>query len=406
MRHQFIPVRKLDIVAALAGDVALANAPGGDDFAQFCRLLAATIHYEAHDELEALKHAYFHFNPRLQANAQRSDEAYAALIKALERVLVRANFVEIGSAELERARLARGLLPVEVRASMDGYRQMRVFARGSHLEPHDQAAGFLGLARRTSETEVYDDVVLVAATKPVSGKPSRRSRRAGDGAVLIKYFHDIASADLDSLLPDVRVVMNSRDRWTLGLPALIGGVPILIKLVPTLTILAVITGLHFGYTGTVEQDHLKQALAVMSGLAALGGFAAHQWLKYQRKALHYLITVKDSIYFRNVNNNGGVFDALVGAGEEQDFKESLLAYRFLLAEPSDEAALDRQVEAWLQAKFGVDIDFEVTDALATLDGYGLLTREGARLSVPPIAEALRRLDERWDKIFDYHQPAA
>jgi hypothetical protein len=406
MRHQFIPVRKLDIVAALAGDAALANAPGGDDFAQFCRLLAATIHYEAHDQLEALKHAYFHFNPRLRASAQRSDEAYAALTAALERVLRRANFVEIGAAELDRARRARGLLPVEVRASTDGYRQMRVFARGSHMEQHEEPAGLLGLSRRRSQTAVYDDVVLIAATKPGVGKTAKRGRRAGDGAVLIKYFHDIASADLDSLLPDVRVVMNNRDRWTLGLPALIGGVPLMIKLVPTLAILLVIAGIHFGYTGTVEQDHLKQALAVMSGLAALGGFAAHQWLKYQRKALHYLIAVKDSIYFRNVNNNGGVFDALVGAGEEQDFKEALLAYRFLLAEPSDEMTLDTRVEAWLAAKFGVDIDFEVTDALATLESYGLLSRDGPRLSVPAIGEALRRLDQRWDETFDYHRPAA
>jgi hypothetical protein len=200
--------------------------------------------------------------------------------------------------------------------------------------------------------------------------------------------------------------MNSRDRWTLGLPAVIGGVPILMKLAPTLAILLVIAGVHFGYQGAVEQDHLKQALAVMSGIAALGGFAAHQWLKYQRKALRYLITVKDSIYFRNVNNNGGVFEALVGAGEEQDFKESLLAYRFLLAQPDDEATLDRRVEAWLKARFGVDIDFEVADALATLESYGLLKRQGERLSVPPIGEALRCLDERWDNAFDYHKPAA
>ena len=33
-----------------------------------------------------------------------------------------------------------------------------------------------------------------------------------------------------------------------------------LKLAPS--ILLVIAGIHFGYTGTVEQDHLKQALAV------------------------------------------------------------------------------------------------------------------------------------------------
>jgi hypothetical protein len=405
MRHQFIPVRKADILAALAADASLPHAPGAEEFGQLCRLLALTIHYQSYDELEALKHAYFHFNPRLPGNALRSDDAYAELIRRIERVLVRANFVEVGAAEIERARRARGMLPVEVRASIDAYRHMRLFARGSHPERYEVSELF-GLRRRISEAEVYDDVVLLAATKTKPERSARARKQAGDGAVLIKYFHDIAGADLDSLLPDVRVVMNSRDRWTLGLPAVIGGVPILMKLVPTLTILFVIAGIHFGYAGTMEQDHLKQALAVMSGLAALVGFAGHQWLKYQRKALHYLITVKDSIYFRNVNNNSGVFDALVGAAEDQDFKESLLAYRFLLAEPCDEATLDQRVEAWLKEKFGVDVDFEVSDALATLSGYGLLAREAERLSVPEIGEALRRLDERWDNAFDYHKPAA
>jgi len=406
MRHQFIPVRKSDIVAALAADASLPGAPTDEQFAQFCRLLLLTLHYDAYDELEALKHAYFHFNPRLGASGGlRSDDAYKALVAGLERVLKRGNFVAIGADEITHAQRVRGLLPVDVHASIEGYRDVRLFARGTHRE-QQQVRGVFGFRRHSREIEVYDDVVLLAATKPTSERAARRKASVGEGAVLIKYFHDIASADLDSLLPDVRVVMNSRDRWTLGLPAVVAGIPLLAKLVPTIAILLVILGVHFGYQGTVEQDRLKQALAVVSGIVALGGFAGHQWLKYQSKALRYLVAIKDSIYFRNVNNNGGVFDALVGAAEEQDFKESLLAYRFLLAEPADEPTLDARIEAWLKEKFGVDVDFEVSDALATLSGYGLLARDGAQLSVPPLGEALRRLDERWDNAFDYHKPAA
>jgi hypothetical protein len=190
------------------------------------------------------------------------------------------------------------------------------------------------------------------------------------------------------------------------LPAIIGGVPLILKLAPTLALLFLLAGVQLGYAGTVEQDHMKQALAVMSGVIALGSFGAHQWLKYQRKALRYLVAIKDSIYFRNINNNAGVFDALVGAAEEQEFKEAGLAYRFLLAEPADTESLDGKVEVWLKAKFGVDVDFEVDDGLAKLERYGLLTRVGNRLSVPPIAEALHRLDERWDQYFSYAKPAA
>ena len=408
MRSQFIPVRKADIVAALAAEAAPGGAPEADRFAQFCRLLALTIHYEYFDELEALKHAYFHFNPRLADGRPPTLEDYAALLVALRRILERANFTEVPAEEVARAERERGVLPVEVKARMDDYSDIRMFKRGQHKE-RDSVSEWFGFRARSLEAEVYDDVVLVAALRPrpeASKGRLHRRHRPTNGAVMIKFFHDIASADLNTLLPDVRVIMNMRDRWTLGLPALIGGVPLLLKLAPTLAVLFLLAGVQLGFTGTVEQDRVKQALAVLSGVVALGSFAIHQWLKYQRKALRYLVEIKDSLYFRNVNNNAGVFDALVGAAEEQAFKEAVIAYRFLLAEAVGTEALDAKVETWLSNRFGVDVDFEVDDGLAKLERYGLLTRAGDSLCVPPVAEALRKLDERWDGYFAYNKPGA
>ena len=408
MRSQFIPVRKADLVAALAAGEAPGSAADGDLFAQFCRLLALTIHYEYFDELEALKHAYFHFNPRLAGGRKPGAADYAAFVAALGRILARANFVEVPAEEIDRAQRERGLVPVDVRAHMDEFSEVRMFKRGRHLE-REEVTSLFGVRRHAIEVEVYDDVLLVAAFRPeAAARPGRFQRRRASpgGAVLIKHFHDIASADLNTLLPDVRIIMNMRDRWTLGLPALLGGIPLILKLAPTLAVLFLLAGVQMGYTGTIEQDHMKQALAVLSGFMALGSFAAHQWLKYQRKALRYLVSIKDSLYFRNVNNNAGVFDALVGAAEEQEFKEAVLAYHFLAAEPSSEDVLDGRVENWLKQRFTVDVDFEVDDGLAKLERYGLLTRSGERLSVPPLGEALRRLDQRWDAYFDYNKPAA
>ena len=410
MRSQFIPVRKSDIVARLAADKDLAGEARHEVFAGFCKLLGLTIHYEFFDELERMKDAYFHFEPRVAGArpevATTSEAAYAELIGLLVDVLGRANFIEAPADEVERAYRERGLLPVEVKSHLDDYREIRFFHRGEHVEMVE-ARDWLGRRQPPRQTTVYDDVVLFAAVSPApaaAGIVHRRHRPAG--GVFIKFFHDIASADLNTLLPDVRVIMNKRDRWVLGLPALVGGVPLVLKLAPTLALLFLLLGIQLGYSGTVEQNHLKQALAVMSGAVALGSFAAHQWLKYQRKALRYLIEIKDSIYFRNVNNNAGVFDALVGAAEEQEFKEAVLAYRFLSAEPLDKETLDGRVEAWLKDQFGVDVDFEVDDGLAKLERYGLLVRAGNRLSVPSLAEALSRLDERWDGYFQYDKPAA
>ena len=86
---------------------------------------------------------------------------------------------------------------------------------------------------------------------------------------------------------------------------------------------------------------MKGAFAAMSGLVALGGFIMRQWMRYQRQSLMYQKELTDNIYFRNVNNNAGIFDYIIGAAEEQECKEAFLAYYFLQQGPLTQADLDR-----------------------------------------------------------------
>src|SRR5207248_647818 len=87
--------------------------------------------------------------------------------------------------------------------------------------------------------------------------------------------------------------------------------------------------------------------------------------------------ISDNVYFKNVNNNAGVFDAIIGAAEEQECKEAFLAYYFLATttEPLTQSALDEHIERWLQDTFGVDVDFEVDDALAKLERLHVVGRQ-------------------------------
>ena len=147
--------------------------------------------------------------------------------------------------------------------------------------------------------------------------------------MLIKYFRNIASSDLNALFPNVRVVMSLWDKLILGVPAILGGIPILIKLASTVTVLFLVIGFYLGLSASVHDDAMTGALAAMSGLVALGGFIMRQWMKYQRQSLMYQKQLTDNIYFRNVNNNAGIFDYIIGAAEEQECKEAFLAYYFL-----------------------------------------------------------------------------
>ena len=137
---------------------------------------------------------------------------------------------------------------------------------------------------------------------------------------------------------------------------------------------------------------MKKALAAMSALVAFGGLMMRQWMRYQRQSLSYQKLLTDNIYYRNINNNAGIFDYMIGAAEEQETKEAFLAYFFILTArtPPTRPEVDRRIEAWLKETFVVAVDFEVSDALAKLDRLGLLGVDGEHLSVPPLQENLAR----------------
>ena len=299
---------------------------------------------------------------------------------------------------------------VKIKAPVEDYRDVRMFRRGHHTETIEIPVWF-GLRRRPLEVVVYDDVVLMVATKPdgptradarkTLARARRGSQKIRGGAVLFKYFRHIARADLKALFPNVRVVMSLFDHLTLGVPALVGGVPILIKLASTLTVLFVVAGFYLGLTGTIHDNDTEQALAALSGLFALGAFVLRQWGNFHRQSLIHQKQLTDNIYYRNVNNNSGIFNYIIGEAEEQDWKEALLAYYSLLTAdvPLAREALYPRVEELLARVFRISADFEIDDALARLRRLDLLDETDGRLSVLPLADALARLDKEWNDFF-------
>ena len=415
-REKFIPLRKSDIVAAL---VAHAGLPADQALGlrRFARMLGAIFHVRYFEELDRLREVYFDFDPEVTAPASRPagdvEAAYRSLSDEFVRVVTEANFVEIPHEVIVRAFGEHALVRVRIEAPVEEFRDIRMFRRGDHKETIEIPTLF-GLRRRSLEVEVYDDVVLMVATK-VDGEPAKprrtfasawRNRKGGrktkirGGAVLFKYFRHIARGDLEALFPNVRVVMSVFDQLTLGVPALVGGVPILIKLASTLTILFAVAGFYLGLSGALHDDDTKQALAAISGLFALGAFVLRQWGNFHRQSLIHQKQVTDNIYFRNVNNNTGIFNYLIGEAEEQDWKEALLAYYGLLTAsgPLAREALGARVEALLMEIFGVRVAFGHDDALKKLAELGLICEADGRVAVPPLAEALAALEKQWERL--------
>ncbi len=408
-RDRFIPVRKTDILDALIEHGRLRGGEA-ERFRRLARLLGAVYHYEYFDRLETLRNDYFYFNPDLPHDvpvdpatlARVHDEMVATLVGVLRE----ADFVEVAPDDLARSHRERHALKVEIAIPAGDYREVRFFRRGHHRAKVEIAEWF-GWRKREVDVEVYDHLVLMVMVKPEREIASARLRRRlaksrlRPGTILIKYFRDVVRGDLNMLYPDVRVVLSLFDKLSLGLPGIAGGIPLLLKLLPAVSVLFVVIAAYLGVSGTVHEDDTKQALAAVSALVALGGYLTRQWLKYQRQSLKYQKEISDNVYFRNINNNAGALDYIVGSAEEQECKEAFLAYYFLAtaAAPVTQGALEGEVESWLKEKFGVVAQFEVTEALAKLQRLELLRRDGDKIEVLPLDDALQVLDRRWADFF-------
>jgi len=408
-RDRVIPLRKSDIIDGLVAEGRLDEADQ-EKFTQLARMLGAILHYEYSAELDQLRETYFYFDPEVDPRefglAKDLSEPYRQLSDEFVRVLTDANFVEVSHEDITKAFAERARVRVKIKAPIEDYRDVRMFRRGSHMETIDIPA-WSGLRKRPLEVKVYDDVVLMVATKPddMSSDETRRAlssaRRGGQkvrsGAVLFKYFRHIARADLKALFPNVRVVRSLLDHLMLGVPAILGGVPILIKLASTLTVLFLVAGFYLGLSGTMQDRDMEQALAALSGILALGAFLLRQWGNFHRQSLIHQKQVTDNVYYRNVNNNAGIFTYLIGEAEDQDWKEVLLAYYGLLieAEPITRDVLDVRIEELLARVIGVSADFDVDHALSRLRQFDLVIETDGGLTAVPLVDALRRLDREW-----------
>src|ERR1700733_8363777 len=412
-RDKFIPVRKEELFSALIKQGDLADTAERELFWRFARTLRTICHYEYSETLDRLRDDYYYFSPEVAglvaADRAKSDSAYDDLIRSLDKVLKDANFEKLPYEDVRDAHHER-MVPVEVKAEHDDFREVRFYKRGRHVERLEVSEWF-GMRRREVEIEVFDDIVLLVAMKTQAEIGSRRElrilkrRKIVPGSVLLKYFRNIACGDLYALFPNARVVMSRSNSAFLVVPAIAGGIPILIKLYATISVLFLVAGIYLGGSGSVADQDMKTALAALMGIVALGGFAMRQWLKYQHQSLKYHMELTENIYYRNINNNTGIFDYIIGTAEDQECKEALLPYHFIRTAPSAPTAaeLAQRIEAWLAKNFGVNVDFGVANALAKLDRFGLLRREGERLFVSPLDAAIPQLHRVWEDFFKREQ---
>ncbi len=396
-REHFIPIRVTDLVEYLCRESGprsgqTLTADEQERFRRFARAISFHLHTVYLAELRRLKDAYAPFDPDADPKplVPISEEQRAAALNRLFETFVhlmqRANYIRLGRDDFERIMQGASAWGVDMRVNWDIFDQVELFCRGKGTSRR-----FL---RRWHKRFRREEIVVPTFRRFVVMLKQKDHPKLGPTAdtrsVFLKLFKDIPQMDVEMLLPGTRIKMPLLERFKLGgsLTSSLGYVGWKLS---TMSLTALSAALTLSTTAAF--------LTLYTPVALILGYGYKTWYSFQVSKQTYSLQLTQSLYYQNLDNNGGVMYRLLDEAEEQETREALLAYFYLWRYAGDRGwtpkELDDYIELDLERRLEMGLSFEVVDALSKLEKAGLVAVVDGRYRVLPFDAAQQQLDELW-----------
>jgi hypothetical protein len=381
--EHFIPLRKAELAARLISEEGLAEADRASLNGVFDRL-AVALHAEFFRRLDSLKNLYAPFDPdlattELQADAHiASRERFRKLFDEFDELAERANFRALTLKDLNDALSSCSHWGLNLVVDIEAFERLEIYARGDIVGKRQRRRLRNWLRVEQVPVPIYERLIVMFRLAPTT----RLHKRLDTQSVFIKLFKEIPKLDLDMLLPATNVKMTLLDRLKILLPTMSGFGIAIWKILQGAALFA-ITGIY-------------GLLAFIGFIGGTIGYGVRSFYGYLNTKNKYQLSLTESLYYQNLDNNAGVFFRLLDEAEEQENCEAILGYFFLWRNRSSggltAAELDAQVESFLQGLAGRSVDFEVSDALAKLERFGLLENSEGRFRVVSPEAAISQIE--------------
>jgi hypothetical protein len=406
-KSHFIPMPRHEVKERLFAEPAVAPLIQ-EGLKSVCSMLEALDHHSSLGQLERLKVLYSAMDPDSERPLDLAK--VDAFIATFEEVLVDGNWNHITDEEFELALEGESLFPISMDVRLDEFVTMKLYKLGHDEMTENMPTALDKLLRRPGKEvkfDTYNRVIQIIRFQESEwfveqGKKKYDPGKMGVGLHL-RLFKNVPVADLEVIFPNTSPKMRPVDRAKIAFPLLIG----LVMLFQQYLLPIIVGG---------PSADLSQALLIALA-GALGSYAMRAYMTYRKTKEDYMAAVAKDLYFKGQANNQAVLNMVIDLAEEQEGKESLLCYTFLLAEADEGhsiASLDGRIEAWL-ADQDVHADFEIRDAIGDLAEIGLVElADGVRNdddswnidaplghAVVPIKESLARLDDIWDGLYNF-----
>ena len=379
-----------------------------EDFKKLFDIIEHYYHYEGFNLIRNLKQNYASFDPDLLSEERLNFKGKSDFIlfkETLLKVLKLSNYKRVSQETLDKAFDEDDLIGLNLDIDFSPFKDYEIHVRGQHKTTEKVSRYFFW--KKEIEIEYYDRVVIYLHYQEADffkDKKHTTSQSPLDpGCIVLKIFKRVPKNDLETVFPNAIPKMSTTDKLLLWIPGLVGGISLLsTKVIPALI------GMYDAYQTGETINLLNSKTNLNQGLIALGILGAYLFRQYNNfvnKKIKYAKMLSDSLYFKNLGNNSGAFYSLLNSSEEEVLKETILAFAFLNRSqtPLTAEELDAQIEDWFKEKHNTELDFNVTEALSKLKATGLGKETNGKWEVLPIDQALIRIDEICDGVFDYNQ---
>ena len=354
------------------------------------QMLEVIWHHSSHAQLERLKSLYESMDPdQIGIPDSVGKEGF---LETLRGALHNGNWKEISEEEIEAANEGENMFPISLDVRLDELVTSHLFKLGEVSVPGIRTSWF-GLKKKEVTTEAFDRVIQILQYHDQEWFEEKKRMKHYPGEVAaglhLRLFKTVPKLDLETIFPNTSPEMRYFDKVKIIAPLVGGLFTLLLKFGPLLF------GGDAGNTST----------SIVSGICvALGTYILKSYMTYQKTRDKYQTQISRNLYFKGQANNAAVLNMVIDMAEEQEVKEALLAYTFLLVDQKNHNydSLDQRIEQWLLDTFNVEVGFEIEDAIRKLSDMKLLVKkDDGSLSVLPVKESLNVLDTYWDTIYSY-----
>jgi len=360
--NRFIPVSSDDLIEYMSSDEQRFGALA-QRIEHVTSWLVRILEQEKSAFERLLTRTYARINPDRETveildTSDPTDRDFEILNDKLQHMLEKANFEKLTDDQVRMALETGNTHGMRVKIDDESLEDMSIWVRGRSTTSYRRRTLRHPISGEESQLAMFNRLALI-------------TRPSGEKNVQLRLFKDIPIRDVEALLPNARVQMSLRDA-------------------------VMMVGTGAGAAWTVVSKILAVGLVAASQLfwvvaVPLGGLSWKLFSGYKRAIKNRDSYRARHLYYQNLGANRSALHRIAFMICEEEIKEAALLYTFCLDAEQDgravtESSVKLEIEEYLSSLTGITVDFDIHDAVETLERLELW-KERSKLLVKSVDES-------------------